>query len=190
MQRLGYRIYQQSKPDISKIRESEPEMARDFTKISPKLWKSKKFKSLSNDIARFGFLYVMASNHQTNAGICSMPFPYITHDLDWSLEQTEQVFAELLSANLIDRDPDSEEIMVVDWFHHNGPMNKNHRKGILRTLSRVQSERLRSAGLTALESASPTENEPETNVKYPFPGSQPSIASSKSIHGLHQRQNR
>lgn len=124
---------------------------RDFSKISPSVWTSKKFTGLASNEARLAYLYFLTGKHQTNAGVSSVPPAYVAHDLNWSVEEVEQIITQLQAAELIEYDEDTNELLIVNWFKHNVPMNAKHRKGIVYTLERVESSLLYETGLVALE---------------------------------------
>ena len=69
-------------------------MARDYSKTSPSVWASSKFKSLSNDEFRLAHLYLLTCKHQTSAGAYHIPFAYAAHDFGWPMEKFEQALQE------------------------------------------------------------------------------------------------
>ncbi len=123
---------------------------RDFSKISPALWRSKRFNGLVTAEEKLVFLYLLTCEHQNSAGAFRLPAGYAATDL----RITEGVFAEardsLVKADLIAFDPDTDEYVILRWFKHNPPMNEKHRVGIIALLEKLDSEGLLETALNAL----------------------------------------
>jgi hypothetical protein len=116
---------------------------RDFSKVSPTLWHSERFNSLATDDARYAFLYILTSEHQTSAGCYRLPDAYAAADLHWPLERYQKARAELAKAELIRFDANASVLMVTRWFRFNPPMNPSHLKGIRHVLDRLPSQTIR-----------------------------------------------
>ncbi|MCP5075961.1 MAG: hypothetical protein GY947_22050 [Rhodobacteraceae bacterium] len=125
---------------------------REFTKISPAIWNSQRFKALPEDNARFLMLYFLTCMHQNNAGCYYLPDGYALSDLDWEQGQYEAACKQLVEAGLIRFDPNESVVMIDKWFEFNPPMNPSHRTGIEHTIERIPSESLSEACHSALES--------------------------------------
>jgi hypothetical protein len=123
---------------------------REFTKVPPSVWQSKAFKALGDDSQRLLYLYLHTSGHQTSAGCCYMPSGYACADLEWSPQKYTKAISELKSASLVQLDDDTKEILILDWFTHNPPMNEKHRIGTGRLIAKIQSEPLRKCANEAL----------------------------------------
>jgi hypothetical protein len=113
---------------------------RDFSKISPTLWHSERFNGLANDDARYTYLYLLTSEHQTSAGCYRLPDAYAAADLHWPVERYRKARAELLEAGLIRFDANANVLMVTRWFRFNPPMNEKHLKGIRHIMERLPSQ--------------------------------------------------
>lgn len=122
---------------------------RDFSKISPALWQSKRFNSLPSDDGRYLYLYLMTNSHQTSAGCYRLPDGYATDDLCWERSRYAQAKQELADAELILFDDAESVVMITRWFKHNPPMSGSHFIGIERTLERLPSQMIRQAALQA-----------------------------------------
>jgi hypothetical protein len=109
---------------------------RDYSKVSPALWESKRFHALSDD-GRFALLYLMTSPHQNSAGVYRLPPPYAAADLQWPVERVQAALQELSEADMVTVDPDTDVLLIRRWFKHNPPMNQNHMTGIDRLLQRL-----------------------------------------------------
>ena len=126
-------------------------MARDFSKVSPLVWKSRKFLSLPDNDARLFYLFVLTGPHQTNAGISKLPLAYASHDLKWSLEQVQKSMEACVHAGLLEHENETDEVMVTNWFAFNVPTNIKHRMGVVKTIERVESERFYESAMNQLE---------------------------------------
>ena len=113
---------------------------RDFSKVSPSLWHSERFNGLPSDDARYAYLYLLTSVHQTSAGCYRLPDEYAAADLHWRVERYRTARAELVKADLIRFDATASVLMVTRWFRFNPPMNEKHLKGIRHILERLPSQ--------------------------------------------------
>lgn len=137
---------------------------REFSKISPSLWHSKRFKDLQSDDAKFAYLFLLTCEHQNSAGAYRLPAGYACHDLGWDADRYSNALAELEKADLIAFDSETDEVLIRRWFKHNPPMNNKHRIGIVGILERLDSELIYQAGLDELDGVSP---EPSNVVQHP-----------------------
>lgn len=124
---------------------------RDFTKVSPKIWRSKAFKALPTDEARLLMLYLMTSEHQNSAGCFRLPEGYALDDLGWPAEKYRAGLSALTNAGLVISDPNTLEIFVSGWFETNSAMNKKHALGVERAILGIESEILREAATEEFE---------------------------------------
>ena len=113
---------------------------RDFSKISPTLWHSERFNGLAHDDARYTYLYLLTSEHQTSAGCYRLPDAYAAADLPWPVERYRKARDELVKAELIRFDAIASVLMVTRWFRFNPPMNEKHLIGVRHILERLPSE--------------------------------------------------
>ena len=114
---------------------------RDFSKISPALWHSKRFNNLPSDDGRYLYLYLLTNEHQTSAGCYRLPDGYATNDLSWELSRYVTARQELVAADLIFFDELESVVMITRWFKHNPPMSESHFVGINRLLEKLPSHR-------------------------------------------------
>ncbi|SFZ84491.1 hypothetical protein SAMN02983003_2040 [Devosia enhydra] len=124
--------------------------SRQFSKVSPLVWHSKRFRSLDSD-GQLLFLYFLTCEHQTSAGTFRIPDGYAIADLAWELPRYLEVRQRVKAAGLIDCDEDENFVQVMGWFKFNPPTNEKHAQGTLRLLQGISSPRLREASLTAFE---------------------------------------
>ncbi|WP_027151523.1 hypothetical protein [Mesorhizobium sp. WSM2561] len=128
-------------------------MSREFSKISPKVWRSKRFRALPSDDARFLLLFFLTSEHQTSAGCFRMPDAYAAADLGWPIERMQTARQDLIEGDLLAFDPDTDEYFVIGWFGHNKPMNVSHQKSIVRVVSDIESDAVREIAEAELQPA-------------------------------------
>jgi len=125
---------------------------RQYSKVSPALWKSARFAGLS-DKAKVAYLYFCTNGHVTSAGCYELPDGYACTDLKWDPEVYREVRAEIIKAGMIDFDQAHSVVLVERWFKHNPPMNDKHSTGTSRCIADIESERLREKASAALADA-------------------------------------
>lgn len=126
---------------------------RDFSKVSPSIWHSERFNSLPSDDARYAYLYLLTSGHQTSAGCYRLPDAYAAADLRWSVERYLRARSELVAAGLIKHDAAACVVMITRWFRFNAPQNGNHLKSIRAVLERLPSQDIWAAATAELDAA-------------------------------------
>lgn len=126
---------------------------RDFSKISPSVWRSQRFTELPTDDARYLYLYLLTCEHQTNAGAYHLPHGYACDDLRWEKSRLSQALEKLVASSLIIHDAATAEIAITRWFKHNAPMSESHLLGVERTIERIHSSIVAEAVLKELHEA-------------------------------------
>ena len=126
---------------------------REFSKVSPKIWESNRFRSLADDSARLAYLYLLSNGHQTSAGCYRLPSAYACADMAWGPDKYEAALQALFEAQLIDVDGDTSEVFIHRWFKHNPPTNEKHAKGTTRLVEKIESDRLRELANQELQEA-------------------------------------
>ena len=126
---------------------------RDFSKISPALWRSKRYKNLTSDEVRYLLHYLLGNVHQTSAGAYHLPDGYAVDDLGWELSRYLRARQELANADLILFDEAESVVLIKRWFRHNPPMNESHFIGIGRILERLPSQMIFEAASQAANEA-------------------------------------
>lgn len=126
---------------------------RDFSKISPAVWQSKRFNSLPSQDGRYLYLYLLSSQHQNSAGAYQLRDAYGCADLNWSLDSYQRARAELVAADLIAFDESDSVVMITRWFRHNPPMSESHLIGIERITERLPSDSIAEAVREAAQEA-------------------------------------
>lgn len=115
-------------------------MSKRFSKVSPAVWRSKRFNGLSGSDAKLLYLYLVTCEHQSSAGAYEMPDGYAIADLAWELPRYQQARDELIAAELIAFDDDTSTVYVRRWFKHSPPMNEKHAQGIQRIIGELESQ--------------------------------------------------
>lgn len=115
---------------------------RQFHKVSPAVWRSRRFNSLPDD-ARVLWFYFATGPHQTSAGCSRIPPAYASADLGWSQDRYEKGKAELVVADLIVADDETNEVYVCRWFQHCAPTNAKHAAGIASNIYALDSDGIR-----------------------------------------------
>ena len=131
---------------------------RDFSKVSPKVWRSPRFRAMQDERAKLLYLYVLTCEHQSSAGCFRLPDAYAAADLGWSDGHLEEARGALIAAGLLVHDPDSEEYFVPRWFKHNPGTNPKHRAGITRLISELDSDHVREAAEAEYSATVPEPN--------------------------------
>lgn len=126
-------------------------MAREFSKVSPLLWRSNRFRQLGADDAKLLYLFLMTCDHQTSAGGFRLPDAYAVADLGWTMERLASARAALVEGDFVAHDEATEEYFIHRWFRHNPPMNRKHRIGVEKAIEKIDSERIREAASHDLE---------------------------------------
>ena len=115
---------------------------RQFHKISPPVWRSKRFRSLTED-GRLLWFYFATSPHQTSAGCCRVPSAYGEADLGWSRDRFQTNRDLLIGADMITHDDETDESFVRRWFQHAPPTNAKHAAGIASIIASLDSDVVR-----------------------------------------------
>jgi len=117
---------------------------REFSKVAPQLWRSKRFAALGDD-ARMFVLYLLTCPHQSSAGCMSLPDAYAAADLNWNIERLRAARNAVIEADMLVHDEVSNEYFVRRWFRHNPPTNSKHRAGIDKLIAALDSVAVRDA---------------------------------------------
>lgn len=116
--------------------------AREFSKVSPALWRSARIYGLSLPLKAV-YAYYLTNTHVTSAGCYALPDLYGCADLNVTETEMAAYRSDLMAAGLVDHDADTSEVLIERWFRHNPPMNPKHYKGTRRLVAEIESDRLR-----------------------------------------------
>jgi hypothetical protein len=123
---------------------------RDFSKVSPTVWRSKKFRSLSNIEARHVYLYLLTCPHGNSAGCFDLHPMYACADLGMTEIQYADCIDSLSKAGLIEWDAEENTVLITNWLEFNEPSNAKHAAGILSQLGQASSETLKKKAFQEL----------------------------------------
>ncbi|RUV07447.1 hypothetical protein EOA79_04585 [Mesorhizobium sp. M1A.F.Ca.IN.020.03.2.1] len=112
--------------------------ARQFHKVSPDVWRSRRFLALTAE-ERLLWFYFSTGPHQTSAGCCKLPAAYAVADLGWLMDQYLENLAALVGGDLVVHDPETDEIYVCRWFKTSPPTNGKHAAGIYNHICKLES---------------------------------------------------
>lgn len=126
---------------------------RDFSKVSPLLWREKRFKELSSAETKTVYLYLLTCEHQNSAGCYRLPDGYAVEDLAITREAYSTARAELVAQGLILFDEGTSELFLSGWFQTNPAMNNKHAMSIKRRISELASDTLRERAEAEFEAA-------------------------------------
>lgn len=117
---------------------------RDFTKVSPSVWKSQKFRALGDETdARLAYLYILTSPHASSAGCYDLPEGYASADLSWDIKRYREAIQRLISVGLIEFAEAENTVRITNWVTFNPPTNAKHAMGILSQLRQASSADLK-----------------------------------------------
>jgi len=103
---------------------------RDYAKISPSIWGSRKFLSINDDSeARLLYFYIHTSPHGNSIGCYRLPKGYVMADLNWSPDQIDRAIEALCKALLIDWNETETIVQIADFLKQSPITNEKHAKG-------------------------------------------------------------
>ena len=107
---------------------------RQFGMISSTVWRSKRFRQLTSDLARLTYIYMHTCTHGNSAGAYQLPPELAALDLKRNPDDVREAFEELASVNLIRYDPEEELIQLVGFFRFNAVTSRKHLAGPMRII--------------------------------------------------------
>ena len=122
---------------------------RVFTPVSPKVWHSKRFRSLS-DPARLLFMYLLTGPNVTSIGCYKIPNGYICTDMKWDEATLRQHMDELVQSGMILEDQATEIIWIDKWGKFCRPTGAKSVKGAMKLLNALPEGIARNACSVAL----------------------------------------
>lgn len=116
---------------------------RDFSKVSPTVWRSQKFRRLTDIHERLIYLYLLTCPHGNSAGCFDLLPGYAAADLGMVEEQYLNRLDTVSKAGLIQFDRAENTVLITGWWKFNAPANVKHAQGILSQLSQASSHQLK-----------------------------------------------
>ena len=126
---------------------------REFTKVSPAIWRSNRFRKLASTDAQLLYLYFLTCEHQNSAGCFRIPDGYACADLGWEPVRYTTARDALVGGEMVSFDTDGEVIYIRRWFKHSPPMNDKHAQGTRKLIAEIESDALREAVEAEFEDA-------------------------------------
>lgn len=116
---------------------------RDFSKVAPNVWKSRKFWALPDDTARYAYHYLLTSPHANSIGCYDLPELYACADLRWVSKAYAKALDSLVEVGLVEFDRLENTVRIINWMAFNEPTNPKHAIGMLTQLSQASSPTLK-----------------------------------------------
>jgi len=111
---------------------------RDYSKVSPSVWRSRKFTALGDDSdAKLAYHYILSSPHANSAGCYDLPIGYGCADLGWSEDRFRKAIERLSTVGLIAYSEAEKTVLIHNWTTFNPPTNAKHALGILTQLKQA-----------------------------------------------------
>jgi hypothetical protein len=148
---------------------------REFSKVSPLIWRDKRFRSLATSDAQLVYLFLCTCEHQNSAGCYRMPDGYVAADLGWDLQRYLDARSHVVEAGLIVFDLSTSELCIAGWFDFNPAMNSKHSQFIQRVIASMESDEVRETAEAAFQASEE------------FKQSLKAKASSAQVHDLSER---
>lgn len=117
---------------------------RDFSKVAPSIWRSKKFRALKSDDARMIYFYLLTCPHGNSAGCFDMLEGYACADMGMVSQRYQDGLQSLVEVGLIEFDQTENTVLITNWLEFNAPANPKHAIGILSQLGQASSEALKT----------------------------------------------
>jgi antitoxin component of RelBE/YafQ-DinJ toxin-antitoxin module len=116
---------------------------RQFGIISSSIWRSKRFRLLSSDLARLTYLYLHTTTHGNSAGAFVLPPEMAALELKVPSEDVRAAFVALDEVRLIRYDQDEEMIQILDFFRFNSISSRKHLQGPVRIIKSLPASPVR-----------------------------------------------
>lgn len=99
---------------------------REYAKVSPKVWQSRKFRDLPGDDARLLYFYLHTSPQANSLGCYVLPPGYGSADLRWSESRYRAALEALCEAGLAGWDERENLVRITQFLRHDPLTNPNH----------------------------------------------------------------
>lgn len=107
-------------------------MARSFTLLSTSIAGSQKFRRLPDHKSKCLYVLTLASPLASWCGVFRYPTAVAASDAQLTVDETAAAFARMVEVGLIEHDPASEVVRIVNWYGPNAPQNSDHSLRLLR----------------------------------------------------------
>jgi hypothetical protein len=120
---------------------------RDFSKVSPSVWRSKKFKKLSGEGEKLVYLYLLTCPHGNSAGCFDLDPSYVCADMGITEKAYRKAMDSLSSVGLVLFDETENTVFITNWATFNPPTNVKHAMGLVAQIDGASSCALKAAAL-------------------------------------------
>lgn len=142
--------------------------AEPFLKISPRIWRSRRFRSLETD-GRLLMVYLMSCEHVDLCGVGCVPPLYAAADLQWTEDRFVAARSAIEKTGLIVLDDATDEYFVGGWFRVNGRINPSVASSWRAKIARIESAKVRIRAEQEFSDARPEEPDPKPVKTGPRP---------------------
>lgn len=105
---------------------------RQFGIIQSSIWRSKRFRELSSDLARLTYIYLHTTKHGNSIGTFEMPPELAALDMRRPSDEVREGLDELARVKLIRHDPEEELVQIVNFMRFNSPSSRKQLAGPLK----------------------------------------------------------
>lgn len=113
--------------------------SRTYAQIECSLTSSKKLRGVSSHKTRWAYVCAHLSDFGTYTGLFQYPRHMWAHDAQLASDELDSAIEELVTAKLIQFDPDEDFIRIVGWFQkRSGPDNRNRAFSVMMDLSGLE----------------------------------------------------
>lgn len=102
---------------------------RQFGMIASSIWRSKRFRQLTTDLARLSYIYLHTTTHGNSVGAFMMPPEMAAIEMRRDPDDVRAAFAELTACQLIRHDPEEELVQIRNFFRFNSPGSRKQLAG-------------------------------------------------------------
>jgi hypothetical protein len=118
--------------------------------IERSFWKNPNIRALSHQ-AKLMLAYLFTCPHGNAAGCFVLPAAYVAADLKYSSEDVEQLFLELSAKPFIERDNETDLILILGWWGHHLIDNPNVLKNIISLIDELPRSPLKARSIDILK---------------------------------------
>lgn len=119
-----------------------------YIRLYDRIWSDPNFKAL-DDKCKLAFQYFISCKHHNMLGLYHLPLAYICADMNWELEETQEIISKITDKKMIDFADDF--MFVTNYLKYNPLGNPNQVKGAISVFVELESSKLLPKLLKAVE---------------------------------------
>lgn len=108
---------------------------REFGKISARIWRSKKFRALPDDLSQLVYIYLQTCAHGNSAGCFHISPVMIASEMKQEPAQIDAALDRCAEVGLIRRFEEEDLVQIVAFFDHNAPSSRPQLAGPVKILA-------------------------------------------------------